>query len=121
VALKSRRRTRSGRTRAGRVSDANVQPEDFHELYLSLFATALLAGNQDFHIVSQLPGGELIIDERVVFAFRTGVAVRPTCLITCSKVAGRRGISPDRRFKVRMGLDPRLFAGSVSRLTQCSK
>ena len=30
--------------------------------------SALPAGNQDFQIVSQLPGGESIIDERVVFA-----------------------------------------------------
>jgi hypothetical protein len=30
--------------------------------------SALPAGNQGFQIVSQLPGGELIIDERVVFA-----------------------------------------------------
>ena len=79
--------------------------------------SALPAGNQGFHIVSRLPGGELIINERVVFALSDRVALRPTCLITCSKVAGRWGISP----RFRMGLDPRLFAGSVSRIAQCSK
>ena len=31
-------------------------------------ASAVPAGNQDFHIVSRLPGGELIMDDRVVSA-----------------------------------------------------
>jgi hypothetical protein len=58
----------------------------------------------------------LIIDERAVVALSDRGRSETHMLHHLFKVAGRWVISLNPRFRVRMGLDPRLFAGSVIRI-----
>jgi hypothetical protein len=62
-----------------------------------------------------------MIDERVVFAFSDRGRSETHVPHHLFKNRGPVGISLNPRFRVRMGIDPRLFAGSVTRIAQRSK